>query len=528
MSSLFARLSVFFFLILLTLGLSTLWISHHSSQNYFLEFTQELNSPIAMYMAENANLIKGNQPDSEALAILSSHVMVINPSVEVYLIDMQGKVLAPVFTPDEAEPGQRRVLSYVELAPIEKFLQADSTYPIVGTNPVNADVKSIFSVAPLYTSNSIAEEVQQLGFVYVVLAGEKHQSLLNSLADSYSLKNLYLTLAGIMLFALCAGIAVFFQLTRRLGQLTKNAGRWQESMNNLSQTSEDENMTTRGIEGIPAFDSSRDSQSRDEIDILSATYESMTAQLVSQYHHLQNSDKNRREFFANISHDLRTPLTTMQSYLETLVLREDVLSQSDKKKFLITAHKQSIRLKQLVMQLFELSKLSSGSVVLESESFSLLELGYDCVQQFSLEASGKHIELSVHTDSDKSSQYEVHADIALVQRVFENLFVNALRYTPEGGRISIEMSRQESNCVSVVVRDTGTGITEEQIERLFTRHHSGISFGNNANGNAGLGLSIVKHIIELHGCKVRLTSDPESGTLVEFSLPVPGGTGKLN
>lgn len=528
MFSLFARLSVFFFLILLTLGLSTLWISHRSSQNYFLEFTQELNSPIAMYMAENANLIRDNQPDSVALASLASHVMVINPSVEVYLLDMEGKVLTPVLTPDLAKSDIRTPLPYVDLAPIVRFLQADSTYPIVGTNPMHADVKSIFSVAPLYTSNSIAKEGEQLGFVYVVLAGEKHQSLLNSLAGSYSLKNLYLTLAGIMMFALFAGIAVFFQLTRRLGRLTKNAGRWQESMNKLSQSSEGESMTTLGVEKIPAFDSSSDSQSRDEIDILSATYESMTAQLLSQYHHLQNSDKNRREFFANISHDLRTPLTTMQSYLETLVLKDDVLSKSDRKKYLDTAHKQSVRLKQLVMQLFELSKLSSGSVVLESEAFSLLELAYDCVQQFSLEASGKNIQLSVQPDSDPSNEYEVLADIALVQRVFENLIVNALRFTPEGGSISIEMSRQERHWVSVVVRDTGVGIEEEQVERLFARHHSGISFGNNTNGNAGLGLSIVKHIIELHGCNVRLTSDPESGTLVKFSLPVSDDSGKLN
>jgi signal transduction histidine kinase len=523
MSSLFSRLSLFFFLILLTLGLTTLWISHRSSQNYFLEFTQHLNSPIAMYMADNANLVRENQPDLTALASLASHVMIINPSVEVYLLDMQGQVLAPEVTSNSNELQERTTLSFVEFAPIRDFLQADSAYPIVGTNPKRADGKSIFSVAPLYTSNSIGEEGQQLGYVYVVLAGERHQSLLNSLADSYSLKNLYLTLAGTLLFALLAGICVFFQLTRRLRQLTKNAGRWQESMNNLSQLGESD--SPEGIYTFPILGSAANSRSYDEIDILSATYESMTARLVSQFHHLSDSDKNRRELFANISHDLRTPLTTMQSYLETLVLRDDTLSNSDRKKYLTTAHTQSVRLKKLVMQLFELSKLSSGSVVLQSETFSLLELAYDCVQQFALEAVAKNIQLSVNPDNDETGQFEVFADIALVQRVFENLFVNALRFTPDNGRISIELSRREPGFVCVAIRDTGSGMPKEQIAGLFERHCPEISFGNNANGNAGLGLSIVKHIVELHGCTVWLTSDPGSGTLVAFTLPVACDTG---
>ena len=523
MSSLFSRLSLFFFLILLTLGLTTLWISHRSSQNYFLEFTQQLNSSIAMYMADNANLIRNNQPDLTALASLASHVMVINPSVEVYLLDLEGKLLAPEISSNSDELQAPTKLSPVELNPIKEFLQADATYPIVGTNPKNADSKSIFSAAPLYTSNSIAGQRQQLGYVYVVLAGERHQSLLNSLSGSYSLKSLYLTLAGTLLFALLAGIAVFFQLTRRLRQLTKNAGRWQESMDNLSQ--QGESQLPEGVYKFPIIDSPSLSRSYDEIDVLSATYESMTAQLVSQFHHLRDSDKNRRELFANISHDLRTPLTTMQSYLETLVLRDDSLSNGDRKKFLTTAHKQSVRLKKLVMQLFELSKLSSGSVVLQSETFSLLELAYDCVQQFDLEASAKKIRLSVQPDGDEFRQFEVFADIALVQRVFENLFVNALRFTPDGGCISIELSRTDTDYVDVAIRDTGSGIPEEQIVRLFTRHCPDIIFGENTNGNAGLGLSIVKHIVELHGCDVSLTSDPCAGTLVEFSLPVPGDIG---
>ena len=524
MTSLFSRLSLFFFLILLTLGLSTLWISHRSSQNYFLEFTQRINSPIAMYMADNAHLVKDNQADSQALAELSSHVMIINPSVEVYLIDMDGEVIAPRSTTVSDQQDQAASIASVDLVPIHEFLQPESSYPILGTNPRKPGSRSIFSAAPLYPAQSIAGHGQQLGYVYVVLAGEKHRSLLSSLADSYTMKSLYITLAGISLFALFAGLAVFFQLTHRLRRLTLQAGQWQQTMNDLSTSVEHSIEDSYRFPLENSSDTARSTgsvRSQDEIDILSATYESMTTQLLNQFNHLKNSDKNRREFFANISHDLRTPLTTMQSYLETLVLKNDTLLDSDRKKYLITAHKQSVRLKQLVMQLFEFSKLSSGAVVLQSEKFSLLEFTYDCVQQFSLEASRKNIQLSVRPSSEKSREFDVCADIALVQRVFENLLGNALRFTPEGGRIDIQLTCSGLGRVHVAVRDTGSGITDAQLEKLFRRNFPEPSFGQNTNGNGGLGLSIVKQIVELHGGEVGITSDPGVGTLVKFSLPTP-------
>lgn len=503
------------------LGLTTLWVSHKNSRSYFLEFTQQLNSPIAMYMAENAELIVNRQPNIDALAELTEHVVVINPSVEVYLLDMQGNVIEPILSNDLGANAAQQFNPIVDLAPINKFLDPNSVYPIFGTNPRSVGSKSIFSVAPLFTTPSIGQQSEQLGYVYVVLAGERHQSLLNSLSDSYSIKNLTLTLAGTLLFALLAGIAVFFLLTRRLRLLTQKATQWQKTLPNRLSGGEvgdtDLTFVTRlsgaGANGRP----------RDEIDVLAATYDSMAAQLVTQYQHLQLSDKNRREFFANISHDLRTPLTTMQSYLETLVLRSDTLDAADRKKYLETAHKQTLRLRRLVMQLFELSKLSSGSVVLETERFSLLELTFDCVQQFALEAQQADIALRVKPQNDDSQQFDITADIALIQRVFENLLANALRFTPSGGAIEVELKRTHKERVDVIVRDTGSGISEEKIAHVFTRHYPETTVGEGRSGNAGLGLSIVKSILELHQSDIRMSSVENKGTEVSFTLP----TGKI-
>jgi len=93
MNSLFSRLSLIFFLILLFLGLTILWLSNRSSQNYFLEFTQKLDQPIAMYIAENANLVKDGVPDANALEALAPHVMMIHPGIEVYLLSPEGEIM---------------------------------------------------------------------------------------------------------------------------------------------------------------------------------------------------------------------------------------------------------------------------------------------------------------------------------------------------------------------------------------------------------------------------------------------------
>jgi len=209
----------------------------------------------------------------------------------------------------------------------------------------------------------------------------------------------------------------------------------------------------------------------------------------------------------------------MQSYLETLALRSDALSGELRQKYVETAHKQSIKLRRLVMQLFDLSKLSSGNVVPNKETFSVLELAYDCLQQFSLEAESARVTLTVNPASDEHHELMVLADIALLQRVFENLLANALRHTPAQGAIHIELSWDERDRVDVVVSDTGSGIPADIIQHVFKRHFSSMDTASPSHDSAGLGLSIVKSIIELHDSTISVSSDADSGTQVKFSLP---------
>ena len=133
MNSLFARLSAIFFLILLFLGLATLWLGHRSSQSYFLEFTQKLNRPIAMYIAENASLFNNGVPDPKAFERLAPHVMQINPGLEVYLLDPEGRILSNVTGLDDKQR------SHVAIEPVLDLVDNRKPLPIQGDDPKYQD-----------------------------------------------------------------------------------------------------------------------------------------------------------------------------------------------------------------------------------------------------------------------------------------------------------------------------------------------------------------------------------------------------
>nr|MBX2879052.1 HAMP domain-containing histidine kinase [Granulosicoccus sp.] len=492
-----------------------LWVAHRNNYHHFLEFTQRLNGPIAMYMAQHANLSISNELDEQALATLAPHVMMINPSVEVYLLHADGRIANHSLPPGDLKRNQ------IDLQPILQFLDEDAVFPLLGDDPKNAAEQRIFSAHPLTNG------ADTIGYVYAVLSGENYKSLLDSLTTSYSFKSLAISLATILSLALLTGSLLFFMQTRRLRALHTRVVSWQKS---------------HGLSEFEGGISERPKQSivRDELDELQTGYESMTEQLLAQYQLLEKGDQQRRELFANISHDLRTPLTTLHGYLETIILKKNRLNPEDQQRYLRVAYKQSGRLRTLVAQLFQLSKLDSGEYVLQTETFSLLELAHDCVMDFALLAQKKFISLSIEPSSDLQQHFIVHADIELIHRVFENLISNAIAYTPAQGRIVVRLDRDvDSGQITVSITDTGQGISDSISHHdLFKRHvrdqpkddhnaprqidkngslvdvHSKSDFNH-----AGLGLAIVRSILNLHATDISVRNTAEGGCCFRFSLP---------
>ena len=254
-------------------------------------------------------------------------------------------------------------------------------------------------------------------------------------------------------------------------------------------------------------------------DDASALLDTLRARLNAQYGKLAEQDRSRRELFAGISHDLRTPLTTLEGYLETLLIAPERLDAETTRRYLSIAYRQSRRLQRLIGELFELSRLESGELVPVREPFSPLELAHDALQDVAMAAERRGVRLSVTPASVADDSLDVDADIALVQRVFENLLGNALRYTGEGGTIGIALCRDEAARVRISVSDDGAGMRPEDAARVFEPRFTPDPDARHDEERAGLGLAIVDRIVSLHGGRIDVRNLSPSGCCFTVTLP---------
>jgi signal transduction histidine kinase len=301
---------------------------------------------------------------------------------------------------------------------------------------------------------------------------------------------------GSVSFALLAALCVFQLFTRRIKKLAAAVEALQQ-----------------GDFSVPLRVPGADAQG-DEIERLGAHVEMMSARIASQLAELERVASRRRELLANVSHDLRTPLTSMQGYLETLLMRHGSLDPTEERNYLETAARHSERLGRLVSELFELTKLDAGEVTPRLEDFLPAELAHDIAQKFSLDAQQRQVSLNAASVDGRLS---VHADIGMVERVLENLVENALRHTPPGGSVSIELSRSAQRA-RVVVRDTGKGIAKEDLPSVFERYYR--ANRSAPGGHVGLGLEIARRIVRLHGGDIVVESEVGRGASFCFDLPL--------
>ena len=488
--TLFARLGAALLLLVLLIGGGLFAVQQITTSLYYEEVTQRLNASIAMYVTGEMQLIEHGAVDQAALSLLGQRAMIINPTVEIYLLDPTGRILGHALPPDSV------LTDRVDLEPVRELLAGDREMPLRGTDPRNLDRRKIFSAHP------VMDDGELQGYLYAVLGGQKYDELADSVRGSYVQRLSLGALGAIVLAAFLVGLLVFGLLTRRLARLTAEVRRFSES-----------GFDPRAFESPEAAHGPQGR--RDEIGQLRAAFNAMAAKIREQFERLEETDRLRRELVSNVSHDLRTPLASMHGYVETLLLKNDSLSREERLRYLEITRKHSLRLRQLIGDLFELSKLDAASVQPELEDFSLAELLQDVAQEFELEAQKKGITLAVQAPVEPAV---VHADIGLIQRVLENLLRNALKYTPSGGSVTVSLAPRPGR-VSVAVADTGCGIDEQRIGHIFDRFYSSEQDENGRPASAGLGLAIVKRILDLHGSRITVRSTPNQGTRFEFDIP---------
>jgi len=482
--TLYSRLALTLFILLCLVGVILIQVIGYSSTLYQQEVAQKLNRELAAHIVAEQPLIQNRKINHSALDTLFHQLMVINPSIELYLLDEHGAVL------DYSAPAGKVRRTQVELEPVLEFLDGNAQFPLKGDDPRNPEGRKVFSAARISTQ----DELQ--GYLYIVLGGEQYDHVAQMLGNSYILNSALLVLLVALAAALTGGLVVFSLLTRRLRVLGNVIHRY------------------AGEDGDRSLITRYAGNTSDEIDVLGQQFNAMADKITSQINELIRMDGLRREMVANISHDLRTPLTTMRGYLETLQLKHADLSIDEQQQYLQTALSHSQRLGQMVEELFELAQLDSCESVVYTEPFSMCELVQDVTQKFQLRAREKTVQLNVILNPEAPL---VHGDIAMMQRVLENLLENGLRHTPAGGSINIGVDL-DSGSVVVRVTDTGSGIPAEDVPRIFERFYQQDK-NRSAGNSAGLGLAIVKRILELHDSVINVSSELERGTTFSFRIP---------
>ncbi len=222
----------------------------------------------------------------------------------------------------------------------------------------------------------------------------------------------------------------------------------------------------------------------------------------------------RREFVADVSHELKTPIFAAQGFVHTL-LDGAVNDKNVRTKFLKKAAKSLDGLDVLVQDLLTLSQIETGDIKMHFENFDLYRLCVDIIDQFEEKAEKKKIRLWLNSDQHKII---VYADRQRISQVVTNFVSNAINYTPEGGSVSIHFDVGKKN-VTTFVTDNGEGIPADHIDRIFERFYRVDKSRSREKGGTGLGLAIVKHILEGHHSRAEVVSEVGKGSTFSFKLP---------
>lgn len=480
--SFYTKISTAFLVLVLALGISFAYIGVSSSFMFIDETGQKVNKMLAADMAPQFQPYLMDSIESDSIVSQIKYLNGINPQIDIYLLSSDGMI--KWFYPSQ-NPDAKLQVDRVNTVPLDAFLNGN-TLPIYGDDPLNAGIQKPFSVAPISIMGSKG------CYLYVILSGQQFDEAAGMVQNSYILRNTIIGLGLIITVTLILGLIVFRLLTSRLRHVS-------EAVKSFEQGQLDKRVNVKAD---------------DEIGLLGSSFNQMADTLVANMDEIKQIDKLRRELVANVSHDLRSPLASIQGYLETILQKEPTIKPEERTKYYEIVLRNTKKLGKLIEELFELSKFDAQDVQPEMEQVSMAELAQDLVQQFKPIAEQRGIKLKSVLPNEPINL--VYADIALMERAISNLIDNALKHTPKGGTVSIISSNENEN-VSFTISDTGKGIAEENIQRIFDRFYQEDP-SRTVGAGAGLGLSIAQKILELHGSKLSVESDNGKGTSFTFVL----------
>ncbi|HKH59848.1 MAG TPA: HAMP domain-containing sensor histidine kinase [Flavitalea sp.] len=479
LNSLYLRISLTFLVLLAVIGFAYIIITVYYSRIYFQHVNQTLNHDVAANIVSNYPSLQKVKFSQNALDSIFKHAMSINPNLEFYVLDTEGVIL--LYYPRDKVLKLRQV----NLTLINEFLQKRENKYMTGDDPRNPHTQKVFSAAAIKDNASVA------GYLYVVLTSADYDAASESLLGNFFLELGFGGMIWTLVAAFVIGLISFRLLTRSFREVIE-----------VMQKFKDGDLTAR----VKV-------RSTGDVKMLADFFNEMADVLTGNIEKLKTIEVLRRELIGNISHDLRTPLSIIHGYIETLQIKEKSLTAEDKKRYMNIILESTIGLKKMVSELFELSKLEANQVKAKMEPVAISELVSDISHKYHLLAEAKKISIKPFLSKDLPP---ILADISLVERVVQNLLDNAIKFTPSGGEITVT-TRLINEKIEVAISDTGTGISRSDQERILSPVNKPDDTSGLKSGN-GLGLAIVKKILELHGSVLEFNNNIPTGSAFSFRL----------
>lgn len=518
--SLYKRLVLSLSLVFAAIIYLVVWWSGELKANTQLESEQRLHLGLAEHLVQDNPLLAQGVYDYDALKGLFHTLMMLGPSFEFYYVDTQGKIITY-----SADPGKVK-RTHIAIEPIEAVIknrvletslsnsstlptatlepQRDintklnrsqfTSLPILGDDPRQLEHQKIFSAAP------VLREGQLQGYLYIIIRGENYDSIMQAVKanNQFGESSIIVAISLVVMLLLLLGLFRYFTLPLcKISNAIKALGdkNWGTQQLNLDLTLSQDN----------------------ELQLVVTTINTMLEQIQQQFSQLQDVDEQRRVLLADLSHDLRTPLASLQGYIETLHIHGDKLSAIERSKFIDISMKNSKNLKRLIDQIFELAYLEGGQVTMQNESVALGELMYDVAAKFELKAAAKRINISIHPSE---FSYQIFADIGKLERVLSNLIDNAIRHTPEDGEITLCVAEHSTDGqkLEIAVKDTGIGINQNELTHIFNARYRASNSQEDKQSHAGLGLAISHKLVQLFNSELYVESELGKGTRFSFEV----------
>ena len=473
---LFKRYSLWFILVFLIMGISYLFISLSLSNHYLQQVQTRIHIHVADSIIQDHQLVNQGQLSQAAIASTFNRYMQLNPHLEIYLTDLNGKILQ--YSADAKKIKRHQIETLPLRAQLNKDTLNKPEFPM-GDDPRSLSGKKPFSVA--YLPNKEHPE----GFLYVIIQDSIEQEANRQLQESILLKLSAWSFLSSLVIGLLLGGVLFYHLAKRIGNLSQTITHFKEQ---------------------PEQPITPPKQIKDEIDLLENTFMEMSVQIQQQMRQLSHTDQQRRFMISSLSHDLRTPLTNMLGYMEQL-------TQTQPSEYLNIAYQNGLKLKHYLDQLFEFAKLDMDSFKLNQQALSLSEFCFDIFKQYETTYPTQkwHIKIQQHI------LYEF--DVNQLERAIHNLVDNAIKHGQGSITLGLE---QKADTIQFKVCDEGPVLNQNDEPLAFDLFKpSALTFKKNqdVSSGSGLGLAIVNSIAEKHHGHLEYCRD-ENQNCFQISLPL--------